>query len=583
MKKIILTGLVLVLSLATVNLAAEGTWTQKADMPTARYCFAASEVNGKIYAIGGWDAWKDPTPLATVEMYDPATDTWERKADMPTPRGALATAVLDGKIYAIGGAYGESPTINLSTVEVYDPVTDTWEEGVSMSTGTCFHSAVVLEGRIYTIGGYSDTMRDGSYIMEEFDPNTNNWSGKASMPTVRMAFGTGVVNGRIYVIGGDTSRGVTSSVLEYDPITDSWTQKANMPTARAALGAAVLNERIYCLGGSINPNSSTFRKVEVYNPAIDTWETKADMPTPRGDFAIATANGKIYVFGGFSDRICSTVEEFVPPVIADFNGDGIVDCADICMMVDYWGTDEPLYDIAPHPSGDGIVDAQDLLLLSDHLFEESYPFELLAYWKLDETEGILTHNSVGDNDGLLFGDPIWQPAGGKVHGALQLDGLDDCIQTSFVLNPAGGALSAFAWVKGGAPGQAIISQANGTGTGETWLGIDASNAGLMTGLVPPPVGRSKPEPLRSQSVTTDAQWHHVGIVWDGTFRSLYVDGTEVARDTQAMTAPLQHADGGLYIGSSKGLKAGTFFSGLMDDVRIYNTAVGTDAIAALSQ
>ncbi len=33
--------------------------------------------------------------------------------------------------------------------------------------------------------------------------------------------------------------------------------------------------------------------------------------------------------------------------LVDFDGDGIVDCVDICMLVDYWETDEPLYDIGP--------------------------------------------------------------------------------------------------------------------------------------------------------------------------------------------------------------------------------------------
>jgi hypothetical protein len=53
--------------------------------------------------------------------------------------------------------------------------------------------------------------------------------------------------------------------------------------------------------------------------------------------------------------------------IVDFNNDGIVDSADVSMMVDYWHTDEPLYDIAPMPFGDGIVDVKDLVLLSEHL------------------------------------------------------------------------------------------------------------------------------------------------------------------------------------------------------------------------
>jgi hypothetical protein len=53
--------------------------------------------------------------------------------------------------------------------------------------------------------------------------------------------------------------------------------------------------------------------------------------------------------------------------VVDFNGDGIVDGLDICMMVDFWLTDEPLYDIAPMPFGDGIVDVKDLVLLAEHL------------------------------------------------------------------------------------------------------------------------------------------------------------------------------------------------------------------------
>jgi len=53
--------------------------------------------------------------------------------------------------------------------------------------------------------------------------------------------------------------------------------------------------------------------------------------------------------------------------VVDFNADGIVDSLDVCMMVDHWHTDEPLYDIAPLPYGDGIVDVKDLVLLAEHL------------------------------------------------------------------------------------------------------------------------------------------------------------------------------------------------------------------------
>ena len=64
----------------------------------------------------------------------------------------------------------------------------------------------------------------------------------------------------------------------------------------------------------------------------------------------------------------------IDPVV-DLNGDGIVDAEDICIIVDYWGTDEPLCDIGPMPWGDGIVDVEDLIVLAEHLFEEFPPAE----------------------------------------------------------------------------------------------------------------------------------------------------------------------------------------------------------------
>jgi N-acetylneuraminic acid mutarotase len=108
-----------------VSLAVEDTWANKTDMPTARYDFSASAVNGKIYAIGGAVSFYTKIGLQTVEEYDPVTDSWTRKKDMPTGRQAFSTCVVNGKIYAIGGVVSP-PGFGLPTVEEYDPVTDTW-------------------------------------------------------------------------------------------------------------------------------------------------------------------------------------------------------------------------------------------------------------------------------------------------------------------------------------------------------------------------------------------------------------------------------------------------------------------------
>jgi len=64
----------------------------------------------------------------------------------------------------------------------------------------------------------------------------------------------------------------------------------------------------------------------------------------------------------------------INPVV-DFNTDGIVDSADMCIIIDNWGTDNSLCDIGPTPFGDGVVDVQDLIVLAGHLFEEIPPAE----------------------------------------------------------------------------------------------------------------------------------------------------------------------------------------------------------------
>ena len=77
-------------------------------------------------------------------------------------------------------------------------------------------------------------------------------------------------------------------------------------------------------------------------------------------------------------------------------------------------------------------------------------------------------------------------------------------------------------------------------------------------------------PLQSQTIITDGNWHRIALVWDGSRRTLYADGIVVAEDEQD---GLNGLYGGLNIGCGKKMETGSFFSGLIDDVRIYNRAV----------
>ena len=261
--------------------------------------------------------------------------------------------------------------------------------------------------------------------------------------------------------------------------------------------------------------------------------------------------------------------------IVDFNGDGIVDSADMVIMVDNWGTDNSLCDIGPMPWGDGVVDVEDLKVLAEHLFED---YRLIHHWKLDEDSGSTAHNSVGDVDAALHGAPHWQPFDGILDGALTFDGQNDYLTTPFVLDPAAGSFSVFVWIKGTERGRAIISQDNSRGVSHLWLGTNASNGGLITRLMHPTYS-----PLISEVVITDGQWHHVGLVYDleKLHRYLYIDGVEVAADSEYVGGV--EFNRGLYVGVGEGMNPVTFWSGTMDDIRIYNNVLSADEIAALAQ
>ena len=87
--------------------------------------------------------------------------------------------------------------------------------------------------------------------------------------------------------------------------------------------------------------------------------------------------------------------------------------------------------------------------------------------------------------------------------------------------------------------------------------------------------------LASETVITDGQWHHIGLARDGTRRYLYADGVQVAKDPTNVFGITCNGD--MHMGTGKTLDAGSFFSGLIDDVRIYNQTQSAEEIEALAR
>jgi len=206
--------------------------------------------------------------------------------------------------------------------------------------------------------------------------------------------------------------------------------------------------------------------------------------------------------------------------IVDFNGDGQVDGADVCTMVDHWGTDDSVCDIGPMPWGDGIVDVADVKILAGYIGEEVVDPTLIAHWAFDETEGTVAQDGVGDSDGTVTGYVGWQPDAGKVGGALAFDGTT-LVTTDFVLDPGAAPFSVLVWVKNGLPGQVVVSQQGGA----NWLTTDPATGALLTELC----GGRQGGTLYSDAIVITDDWHRVGLAWDGSNRSLYVDDVLVPK------------------------------------------------------
>ena len=204
----------------------------------------AKSVNGKIYAIGGWNLDQGGVQ-GFNHMYDPALGIWITMTSMITPVSGARGVVMSDTIYILGGFNGTS---NTRHVQIYNPESDSWSIGTPMNTARSALGAVILNGAIYAIGGTNDTDDVEIYI-----PASDQWITGQALPDTRFSMSVVERNGNIYVIGGTENPAsdiVTNTMFIYDPTSGLWTTGAPMPTARSTLGADVINDIIYVIGGT---------------------------------------------------------------------------------------------------------------------------------------------------------------------------------------------------------------------------------------------------------------------------------------------------------------------------------------------
>jgi len=192
---------------------------------------------------------------------------------------------------------------------------------------------------------------------------------------------------------------------------------------------------------------------------------------------------------------------------------------------------------------------------------------LVSEWTFDN-ESKLGEDTWGNNDGTVYGSPVVGTKEECVHGTcLIFDGTDDYIDCgpSNKLTPQ--YLSISAWFKTSSSGQQSII----TKDGSFILRKAASNQLQFVVWIDGTHRYSS----ASYNAVNDDYWHFTILTYDGENIRLYFDGKEQGSGN-FYSGTAMSSTGSVLIG--KRTSTPELWLGLIDDVRIYNTALSTSQI-----
>ncbi|XP_027340119.1 F-box/kelch-repeat protein At1g67480 [Abrus precatorius] len=182
------------------------SWSRLSNMNVARYDFACAEVNGLVYAVGGYGAEGDN--LSSAEVYDPDTDQWTLIESLRRPRWGCFACGFEGKLYVMGGR--SSSTIgNYKFVDVYNPGRHGWCE---MKNGCVMVTAHAVVGTKLFCMEWKNQRK-----LAIFNPEDNSWI-KVPVPLTgssSIGFRFGILDGKLLLFSLEEEP--SYKTLLYDP------------------------------------------------------------------------------------------------------------------------------------------------------------------------------------------------------------------------------------------------------------------------------------------------------------------------------------------------------------------------------
>ena len=231
---------------------------------------------------------------------------------------------------------------------------------------------------------------------------------------------------------------------------------------------------------------------------------------------------------------------------------------------------------------------------ADHSISASFTSdiaEMVGHWAFEESGGsIIVDSTSYMNDGTLINSPSRVP--GVKGQALALNGSNQyaAVPDAPSLNISS-AITIACWVKTSKQGtQYLVKKAIHTGTPGIDDGYELSLASINSSDPPEGDGRafvrfnqsSSGNTYRLNSVTMypfdGDTWIHLAATYDGDTIKFYYNG--ILEASEAASFQIATNDHPLGIGAQS--NGGTPLQGQIDDVRLYNYALGPDAIRALA-
>jgi hypothetical protein len=226
----------------------------------------------------------------------------------------------------------------------------------------------------------------------------------------------------------------------------------------------------------------------------------------------------------------------------------------------YWRVDE--FDAAATHKGDvwSFTTVPDIAITNP---------DLVGWWKFDEGQGKKALDFSGHgNDGTLGGDPLWVE--GVMDGGLYLSGNDYVVIDGVDNDITGTNMTLSIWIK-----------TTQSGEGELFALNDSSGSyALLFGIQGGNPYRWDTADEQYPPAVNDDQWHMLTYVRNGSTASIYVDGVQRVTQSSAFTLDTVTR---WSIGQEWDTSPSDFYTGIVDDARMYNKALTADEVKQLTR